>query len=297
MRRPLARIRGARLVPQRRIVGPVSWVIAIMIALMVLAAAGGVSVSRLTHRASSELSGAVTVQLVEANAALRQQEAKRAAAILVSDPAVASVRIVPREELEDLLEPWLGSVEGAEAVPIPALIDVQLRREADPAEVARLQALVEGPVPSARIDAQSSWLKPVYSALSALRYLALGLLAMLSLTSIAAVWFAARNAFTSHRETVEIMHLLGSTDEQIAGLFQRTVGIDAALGGAVGFVLGSGVVWLIGTQFAALDSGLVAGGGFGTSEWTVLALIPVCGVLLAILTARVTVLRALRRML
>ncbi len=297
MRRPLAKIRGARLVPQRRIVGPVSWVIAIMIALMVLTAAGGVSLSKLTHRASSELSGAVTVQLVEANAALRQQQAQRAAAILVGDPAVASVRIVPREELEALLEPWLGSVEGAEAVPIPALVDVQLRREADQAEVERLHALVKGSVPSARIDAQSSLLQPVYSALSALRYLALGLVVLLSLTSIAAVWLAARNAFTGHRETVEIMHLLGSTDEQIASLFQRTVGTDAAMGGAVGFALGSGAVWLIGTQFAALDSGLVAGGGFGPYEWATLAFIPVGGVVLAILTARITVLRALRRML
>lgn len=289
--------RRARLVPQRRVAGPVSWVIAIMIALTVIAAAGGLSLDKLAHRARAELSGAVTLQVIEANARLRDEQTQLAAQILVEDPAVASLRIVPRDELEELLEPWLGSVEGNEAVPIPALIDVQLRRAADQAEVTRLQALVEEQVPTARVDAQSSWLQPVYSALSALRYLALGLVALLGVTSIAAVWLAARNAFTSHRDTVEIMHLLGSSDEQIAAIFQRNVGVDAALGGIVGLAMGAGAVWLIGTQFAALDSGMVAGGGFGLREWAVLAGIPVVGVALAVLTARITVLRALRRML
>lgn len=293
----LAGIRRTRLVPQRRVAGPVSWVIAIMIALTVIAAAGGLGLDRLAYRASAELSGAVTVQVIEANASLRQQQAQQVARILVEDPAVASLRIVPRAELDAMLEPWLGSVEGNEAVPIPALIDVQLQREANQAEVARLQGLVEGQVPTARVDAQSTWLRPVYSALSALRYLALGLVALLAMTSIAAVWLAARNAFTSHRETVEIMHLLGSTDEQIAGIFQRNVGIDAALGGVIGFALGVATVWMVGAQFAALDSGMVAGGSFGPREWIALAVIPVAGVVLAILTARITVLRALRRML
>ncbi len=293
----LMRLGRAKLVPQRNVAGPVSWVIAIMIALTVIAAAGGLGLQRLAHRASAELSGAVTVQVIEANARLRGEQAQRAARILVEDPAVASVRIVPRAELEALLEPWLGSVDGNDAVPIPALIDVQLQREASQAEVARLQVLLETRVPTARVDAQSSWLRPVYSALSALRYLALGLVALLALTSIAAVWLAARNAFTSHRETIEVMHLLGSTDEQIAGIFQRNVGIDAALGGVAGLALGVAAVWLIGAQFAALDSGMVAGGSFGWREWAVLGAIPVIGVVMAVLTARITVLRALRRML
>ncbi len=293
----LMRLGRAKLVPQRNVAGPVSWVIAIMIALTVIAAAGGLGLQRLAHRASAELSGAVTVQVIEANARLRGEQAQRAARILVEDPAVASVRIVPRAELEALLEPWLGSVDGNDVVPIPALIDVQLQREASQAEVARLQVLLETRVPTARVDAQSSWLRPVYSALSALRYLALGLVALLALTSIAAVWLAARNAFTSHRETIEVMHLLGSTDEQIAGIFQRNVGIDAALGGVAGLALGVAAVWLIGAQFAALDSGMVAGGSFGWREWAVLGAIPVIGVVMAVLTARITVLRALRRML
>ena len=56
-------------------------------------------------------------------------------------------------------------------------------------------------------------------------------------------------------------------------------------------------MFLLGRQFAALGSGMVAGGGLALADWTAIGAIPVAGVLIAMLTARVTVLAALRRML
>ena len=113
----------------------------------------------------------------------------------------------------------------------------------------------------------------------------------------AVVLLAVRNALGTNRDTIEIVHLLGGTDQQIARLFQRSVGFDAAGGGAIGLALGLVAVLLLGRQFAGLDAGLVSGGALGWLDWLLLALVPVVGVGLAILTARWTVLRALRRML
>ena len=50
-------------------------------------------------------------------------------------------------------------------------------------------------------------------------------------------------------------------------------------------------------QFAALGSGLVAGGGLDLLDWAAIVAVPLVGVLLATLTARLTVIAALRRML
>lgn len=294
---PFAGERAASLIPQSRMSGPVPWVLAIMITLTVIAVAGGLALGNLANRAKGDLSGALTVQIVEANAERRAELAQRAGAVLAGDPAVQSYRIVPQAELDELLEPWLGTGDVGEAVPIPALIDVQLGRNADEAEMIRLQSLFDEQVPGARVDAQSDWLRPVYSALSAMQYLALALVLLLALTSVAAVWLATRSAFSSHRDTVETVHQLGGTDRQIARVFQRSVGFDAVLGGAVGLALGVAVVWLLGQQFAALDSGMVAGGGLRNIDWFIIAAIPVGGIALSVLTARYTVLRALRRML
>ena len=137
----------------------------------------------------------------------------------------------------------------------------------------------------------------MFSAISSLQWLALGLVVLLAATSAAAVWLASRSALGSNRGTIEIVHLLGGTDGQIAHIFQRSIGFDAVLGGTVGLGFGLAAILLLGRQFAALGSGMVAGGGLGMFDWAAIAAIPIAGVVIAMFTARITVLAALRKML
>lgn len=299
--RPMKGRTSARLLPQTRFGGPIPWVIAILIALVVIAAAGGLSLRNLADNARADLSGAVTVQIVEADAERREVQAAAAAEALGNHPLVTSVRNVPEAELAELLEPWLGANAASGDVPIPALIDVELSRRAAPNEIAQLQEALDEALSelgsNARVDAQSEWLRPVYDALAALQYLALALIALISFATAAAVWLAARSAFANHSDTVEVIHLLGGTDAQVTRIFQRAVLRDAAFGAIVGFLLGLVAVWILGQQFAALDSGMVGGGGLDWSDWLVIAAIPVGGVLLALITGRITIGFALRSML
>jgi cell division transport system permease protein len=285
------------LLPQTRFGGPIPWVIAILIALVVIAAAGGLALRNLADTARADLSAAVTVQVIEPNAELRTKQAQEVAALLAEDALVRSVRVVPEDELAALLEPWLGEGAASEDVPIPALIDVELTRRASAAELDELRAIVKDAGDGIRVDAQSEWLRPVHNALAALQYLALGLIALVALATAAAVWLAARSAFANHRDSVEIIHLLGGTDRQITDIFQRAVLRDAAFGAVIGLALGAAAVFVLGQQFAALDSGMMAGGGLALTDWLVLAAIPLAGVLLALATARITIAFALKAML
>jgi len=289
----------AGLVPHARLTGPMPWVIAIMIALTVIAAGAGLALRNLADNARAEIAGGLTVQIVEGAPAERERQAEVAVAMLTNRAEVAEVRRVPDAELEALLEPWLGQHEIADedAIPVPALIDVRLVGSVTPERLDLLRASLIGAAPSARLDAQAGWLGPVFDAVRSLQWLAFGLILLLAATSAAAVWLASRSALGSNRETIEIIHLLGGTDRQIARTFQRSIGIDAALGGAVGLVLGLAAVLLFGRQFAQLGSGMVAGGELGTIDWGLLAAIPLIGIVQAMLTARITVLGALRRML
>jgi cell division transport system permease protein len=137
----------------------------------------------------------------------------------------------------------------------------------------------------------------VFAALDALRWLAAALIVMLALTTMAAVLLAARTALDSHRNTIEIIHMLGGTDVQIARVFQRSIAVDAAAGGALGLALAVVVIVALGRRFDALGSGLSGGAGLLWADWLMLALVPLAGVVLATFTARAAVLRALRRML
>lgn len=290
---------GNRLVPHARLAGPMPWVIAIMIALTVIAAGAGLALRNLSENAEAEIAGGLTVQIVEAAPAERERQTELAVALLSNREEVASVERVPDAELDALLEPWLGQQQAAEedAIPVPALIDVRLSGPVTERRLAELRASLGASVPAARLDAQARWLEPVFDAVASLQWLAVGLIVLLAATSAAAVWLAARSALGSNRETIEIIHLLGGSDGQIARIFQRSIALDAALGGMVGLALGVAAMALLGRQFAALGSGMVAGGELGAADWVLLAAVPVVGVILAVVTARMTVLAALRRML
>lgn len=289
--------RAAHLLPRARLGGPMPWVIAIMVALTVLAAGGGLALANLVERASGDLAGGATVQIVEADRERRASQAQAAVALLSDDPAVASVSLLPDGQVAALLEPWLGAGASDESLPLPALIDLRFREEVDEALIGQLRTKLVRVAPAARIDAQSTWLAPVLRALSTLRWMSLGLVLLLAFTGAAAVWLAARNALGSNRETIEIVHLLGGNDNQIARIFQRSILLDAIAGGALGLVLGAAAVALMGAQFAALDSGLVAGGGLRPADWAILATVPLFAVAIAVYTARITVLSSLGRML
>lgn len=288
-----------RLLPQSRISGPMPWVIGIMIGLTVVATASGLALRNTARAASADVSGGVTVQIVHGAPAERDRQARVALDVLGKTPGVGSVRLVPQQELDALVEPWLGTRAGDDVndLPVPALIDLRLESNADPARVEALRARLRPVAPAARVDAQASWLAPVFEAIATLQWLAGGLIALLAFATIATVLLASRNALGNHRSTIEIVHMLGATDAQIARIFQRSMAVDAAAGGIGGLLLGVAVTGLLGSQFAALGSGMMTAGGLGALDWLAICCIPVGGVLLAVLTARLSVLGALRRML
>jgi len=292
----------AGLVPQGRLSGPMPWVIAIMVALTVIAAAAGLGLRNVASASAEELEGGVTIQIVEARPEVRDAQARAAMEKLRARPELVAMRLVPQSEVDSLIEPWLGGeIEAgnaaADAIPVPALIDARFARAVTPADVARLQADLRAVAPAARVDAQSSWLRPVFAALASLQWLAIALVALLAMALAAAVLLAARSALGTNRDTIEIVHLLGGTDAQIARVFQRSIAVDAAGGGAVGLALAALVILALGRQFASLGAGMVDQGALGLTDWAVLACIPLLAIGLAVVTARLTVMHTLRKML
>jgi len=291
---------GAELIPQGRMAGPMPWVIAIMVAMTAIALAAGLALGNAISAAKAEIDGGVTVQVLEPRAEVRQHEAQRAVEVIKGLSGIAGLRLVPQEELDALIEPWLGTGIGAAtgfAIPVPALIDVRLDGPAGPARLRAIREALAPVAPSARVDAQSNWLRPVFDAMVSLQILAAALVVLLAFALAAAVLLAARSALGANRDTIEIVHLLGGTDAQVARVFQRSIGYDAAGGGAAGLLLAMVVILALGRRFAGLGAGLVDSGALIWSDWLLLALVPLLATLLAMVTARLTVLHALRKML
>ncbi len=284
------------LLPEGRLTGPMPWVIAIMMFLTVLAAAAGLGLRNAAKSLDADIGNRITVQIVEANPDFREAQARITISELQKLTGVRSVKRVDDREMARLLEPWLGN-GGLEAdLPVPVMIDADLTPEAYQS-LDVIRAAVAEVAPSARVDDNAQWLAPLAKLIAALKWLAAGLVALMVGATAATVVLAARAALDTHRGTIEVLHLMGATDVQVARLFQRRIALDALFGGAVGLAAASIVLLVIGNRVGALGSELLGSAGLPLASWAVLIALPVAGVFLAMLVARATILRALGRLL
>jgi cell division transport system permease protein len=285
------------LIPEGRISGPMPWVIAIMLFLTLLAAATGLLLADAARQGGDDLARQVTVQIIESDPATRAAQRIAVARNLKSAPGVTQVKPVPDAQVRDLLEPWLGSAVVDADIPVPALVDVTFDRAPGAAQIKALQARLYPIAPATRLDTHAAWMVPFFDLMRSLVWLAVGVLLLLLIATSATVVLAVRSTLNTHRETIEIMHMMGGTDLQAARLFQRRVALDALLGGFIGFATAGVVIWVLGSRFERLEPGLLAGAAFPVYGWILLAFIPLAVTGLAMLIARWTVISALKKML
>ncbi len=275
-----------RLIPGGRLQGPTPYVIAIMMFVMVVIGAAGLAL-----RSSSRLVAAGVDNLYSVEIADGAAKAATAQALLAASPGVTAVRPVSEREMRKILQRWLGPAGAASDLPLPAIIDIDL---APDAPVAAIAANVERQVAGARFVAHKDSLGPVLGAVRSLGWLALTLELMIALATAAAVVLAARGTLDTHRSTIEVMHGIGATDEQIARLFQRKIALDALIGGTAGAVAAGVVLLLIAGGGSTWLADLTGGPLLGSSDVLLLALLPLAGTVLATIVARMAVLKALR---
>jgi cell division transport system permease protein len=286
-----------KLIPEGRWSGQMPWVIAIMLFLTLLVAAGGLTLAEAARQGGQDLARQVTVQIIESDPAQRAAQSAAVTRALRNMDGIAEVKPVPDAQVRALLEPWLGTGVIDADVPVPALVDVRFASVPAAETLTNLPSALRSFAPNIRVDSHSSWMAPFFELMRALLWLAAVVFLLLLVATSAVVVLAVRSTLNTHRETIEIMHMLGGTDIQAARLFQRRVALDALLGGIVGFIVAAVVIITVGDRFAAVEPGLLSGAHFPYYGWAILALIPLAVMALAMLMARMTVISALKRIL
>jgi cell division transport system permease protein len=276
-----------RLLPGGRLRGPTPYVLAIMTFAMMVVAAAGLALANAAGLVAGASQNRHVVQLSDSGGG--RLEAALAAAR--SAPGVGAVRPVPEAEMRATLARWLGPAASDSSLPVPALIHLQLAPDASPAAIG---ARIEQAVPGARMVAEKATLAPLLHSMRVLQWLSLSLVVLMAAATSAAVVLAARGALDTHRSTIEVMHGIGATDRQVAGLFQRKIALDALAGSLAGGIAAALVLALIGGS-AAFAGEIAARPPLGPRDYALLALRPLAAVLLATAVARGAVLRALRQ--
>jgi len=277
----------ARLLGEARLRGPTAWVVAIMsFSIMIIAAAG----LALTNTAGT------LSQAIESRYSVEVPAGGNVAAVLGairSAPAASDVQAIPEAEMRRTLERWLGSAAQSHELPVPALVNFDLRPGAD---VADVQRRVQSASPDAKITTHREAVGPLLRSLRLLQWVALGLVLLLSAAASAAVVLAAKGALDTHRFTIEVMHGIGATDLQITRLFQRKIAIDAFVGSLAG-AAAAALVLLMLSAGAAFAGELTGGATLAGIDFLFLAALPLALTVLATLVARTAVLAALGKAL
>lgn len=271
-------------------------VIAAMCFLASLALGAALSVNRVTADWTRDLSGALTIEIKPSPKMSPADQTRAILDLLHSTKGILSARVLTDADTTALLEPWLGKGNVTDDLPLPRLVDVRIDPASPPDFDSLTQNAADG-VPGAVVDTHRQWQSQLMRAARSAEWLAYAVLAVVAATTIAIVTFATRAGLSANREVVEVLHLTGARDSFIAAEVQRHFLHLGLRGGVIGLLLSVATFLALGMQDGAASMFLVPMTGLRLEYYPALIGVPLAASLVAVVTARVTVMRTLHRLL
>ena len=273
------------------------WLIAFMVFLVILAMAGMLVLNATAARWDRGISGTLTVQIMPGeNSEKDADRLQQVLSILARMPEVARYEALSDDQLMVLLEPWLGVVAGARDLPLPGLVDVELKPDAD-LDVAAFAKRLAARVPGTSVDDHRVWLERLVNLIQTAQGLAALVVVFIILATIGTVVFTTRTGLVIHRDAIEILHLIGAQDSYVARQFAGRALALGLKGGLIGLLLALPTLFGIGALARQMDSSILPDFSLTPVHWVVLIVLPLAVAVIAMLTARLTVMKTLSRML
>jgi cell division transport system permease protein len=282
--------------------GFLTLLIALMTFLAVIALCASFVLRTMTERWSSGLENKVTIEIPstgESGHSRQENEITRItgriASLLENHPEVTSVNMLSEQQVSELVSPWLGEDFSLEGVPVPGLISVELK-ETTPDTVKSISDRIKAIDEFSRLDTHESWLNDLLSFAGALQLGAFLLAVIIGFTTVTAVGGAVRARMAVHGAEIELLHIMGASDEYITRQFQRHSMLLAVKGGIAGTT--AGILGLAAINHIAGEMNVALLPDFEMHPWQIAVLLamPLFAGTVAMLTARITVLKELAGM-
>jgi cell division transport system permease protein len=294
---PLDRDAAARFLP---------WIIGFMTFLCVITVAAALTVERVADRWRHGLAGNLTVELPfspDLDTGKRAEQLDDAVNLVTDTPGITGAAVLDDDQISALLAPWLGPDATQLDVPLPTMIAVTRSTDV-PVDLKGLETKLQKLIPGAQVDDHGDWVADALVFLRSLQALSAALAGLALGAAALTVIFVTRTGLATHRSVIEVVHLIGAPDRYIARQFQAQALKLGILGGIVGLACGAGTVvsvdrllaFAAGQGLASTRPGLTFDVRLLPWQWAILGLLPLVVAVVAMLTARLTVLRSLARM-
>ena len=216
--------------------------------------------------------------------------------------AIQSTERLSDETIKELLSPWFG--EGnQEAVadedvflPIPVLITLDMK-ETGRRTAHEIRMEMEQISPLIRLDRHESWLGELLQMTGTLRFVALLITLVICTAGILAVAGAMQSRMAEHRDSVELLHLMGAGDKYISRQFQRHALIISSQGATAGLLVSVIFVHILQWFLSGSNEGLLPSFSPTPVFWLLFLLVPCVTIILCVMTTKWAVLQRLQKML
>ncbi|MDY4840753.1 MAG: FtsX-like permease family protein [Alphaproteobacteria bacterium] len=277
--------------------------ISISVFIFAITLAGVLSINSMLRNWNDSILGSLTVQIMPVNDSDRSkvqadtaENLNKVIQYLESVAEIEKVTPLSDEQLQKLIQPWLGDGIEIGSLPVPRLIDVKIKKDAtlDFGVLAENLAQVS---PLASIDNHKLWLNKLIRFADGLKMLALSILFLVILVTSGAIFYSTQTSLGLHRYIIEILHTMGAKDAYIAQQYARQTGWLSLLGGIIGVVLSIPTIFLIASLAEQIEGGIISGAHLSAESWVIILILPLFAVMIAMFTAYYTVKRTLEKMI
>ena len=276
--------------------------VALMTFLAMLALAASFALSAMTDRWSSGLEDKASIEIPaeDVNGAIltpQQMEilSDNVFNFVRNHPAVDNVEKMQQEQIIELVSPWLGEDIAFDDIPLPGILSVSFKTGVD-FDMAAFEDRLNTIAPEAKLDTHESWLKDVLKFTGALHFAAVLITIVIGITTTIAIAGAVQSRMRIYHEELELLHLMGASDHYISRQLQRYILLLSLQGALIGALVGGVTLWIIGWLSSQMDISLLPDFSLSASQLFTLMFLPIFIALLAMMTAKQTVLRVLQQM-
>jgi cell division transport system permease protein len=229
------------------------------------------------------LANSATLRVSAPKADLESQT-QAALNVLSNTKGIASFRLLKEEEQQALLEPWFGPKVPIKNLPMPRLISIE--EDENGYDRAGLRLRLAAEVPSAVLDDHTRWRQPLIKAAYRIWFLGWLSIGLIFFIVIAMMALVTRAALSSNRKVIEVLRLVGATDQYIAAAFVRKFAFRAFFGSALGAMLASITLFFLPSEVD--QTAVLLGLRLEGIEWSWLIFVPLSFFVMTFLTARIS---------
>ena len=249
-----------------------------------------------------DIMGSITVQILPVEDESKHVDVKRTQAqtdnvlhFMENISGVEEVRLLDTKTVEKLLTPWLGNKVDISLLPIPQLLDIKLKNDAE-INYDEITRGLHKVTPNASIDNHRLWLNKLLKFASSLRNIALAILFMVAVICAFSIYYSARTSLGINRASIEILHIVGAYDDYIARQYARNYAKIGFFAGVMGLLVAVPCIWLIGKYGLSTGSGLLNGASLSGYAWGLIMITPIFSFFYAMVTSYYTVRKTLEKM-